>query len=452
MSNAVTRRYLDLCAENRGLRRLMDRAALPEVFSESYRPILLARPIFARRDRIERFAADLAEIFRLLVSLPGRLFDGQLDRYCAAAGIDHRLAALMTRAATGSPPLFGRSDAYDDGSAYRLLEFNVGTELGGMDFAELNRALLGVPAFADFAEREGLGYVDTADIVAGTLREVALTGNPVVVLTETPGGIAAHPNYRSVREAMALRGIDFRLGEVQDFRFRNGRLFLGDAAIDVVLRFYAAGEILECPYGPEVLDPIFKAVDAGTTVLFTSLENSLYNTKGGLALLSDDRFRDAFTASERQVIERVVPWTRMLTDDRSLIEQCRERRADLILKPAVGWGAAGAALGRDMTDGQWHAALLSRAGRGHVAQAIVEPVPEPVLDPGSGHIEDWQPNWGVYVTARGYAGSFVRTLRKRDGRVITFANKGTRGTCVFTYEAATEAHPMAPETNGTSQA
>jgi len=435
--NSVTREYVERTVRDAELAAAVQAAPLPPVFDECYRRILLPRPIIAPHDRVARFADDLAKVFRLLVSLPRRLFDGDLALYCAAVGITSDLTALMSAGATGSPPLFGRSDAYDDGSELKLLEFNVGTELGGMDFAELNKALLRVPAFAAFAQEYGLGYVDTAQLVADELdklgRPVATGDRVVVVLLETTGGIAAHQNYRAVQEAMIGYGLDFRLGEVQQVKHRNGRLELDGTPVDVALRFYAAGEILQCPDGASALDPIRRAVDAGGTVLFTGLENSLYNTKGGLALLSDEAHRGAFSPEERAVIDRVIPWTRLLVPDAALLWHCREEREDLIIKPSVGWGAAGAVMGRTVHADDWDAALNEHAGHGYVVQRVVTPVAEPVFDPAAGTVEDWQVNWGVFVTGSGYAGSFQRGLRPVDGRVITFGNRGTRGTTLFTY-------------------
>jgi hypothetical protein len=167
LTPTVTEAYLDACCHDPALRTAVDRTTPPPAFEASYRNILLSRPVFVDDRRVRRFADDLTTVFRMLVSLPDRLFGGDLARYCVGAGIHEELAALMRRGYVEHPPLFGRSDAYEDGEGLKLLEFNVGTELGGLEFSELNRALLDVPEFAAFADGHGLTYVDTADVVAG---------------------------------------------------------------------------------------------------------------------------------------------------------------------------------------------------------------------------------------------------------------------------------------------
>jgi len=435
--NALTEKYVAECVDG-PLRTAVRDATYPPAFAAAFQPALLPRPLLVDEGEIRRWADDLSVIFDLLVSLPRRLFDGDLERYCVAAGIDAQLAALMTRDVTGDPPRFLRSDAFYDGATFRLLELNSGSELGGLEIAAVNRSLLGVEAFQDFAARHELSYVDTADMVAGVLRDVAAcvtsSERPLVALVEATGGLAAHGrHFASIQEAMVSCGLDFRLGEVQQLGITRGKLTLEGAPVDVVMRYFAAGEILQCPAGPSVLEPILEAHRNGKTVLYTTLESSLFASKGSLALLSDPRFRSSFDAGERRLIDRVVPWTRLLVGDDQLVEHCLANRDRLIVKPSVGWGAAGAVAGPAAGDDEWRALVTSRLDQGYVAQEIVTPVPEPVCDPDTGMIEDWYANWGVFVTRAGYSGAIVRALKPADGRVIALSRHGTRLTSAFSF-------------------
>lgn len=433
-ASEVTSRYLEACTENPALSSAARAAPYPTVFRSAYGQVLLDRPLFVDDARIRAFADDLTVVFELLVSLPRRLFDGDLDRYCDAAGIESKLARLMTRTVTGAPPLIVRSDAFDDGTSFRLLELNCGTELGGYSFSEMSRALLQVPAFGAFAEEHDLAYVDTIAHMAGVLRKVAApvaAERPVVMLLETTGGIEAHPGFRAVQEAMFRQDVDFRLAELQDVRAVNDKLVLDGVPVDVAMRFCAAGEVLECPYGEGVFEPIVRAHEAGKTILYTTLENSLFASKGALALLSDDSNRSLFTADELRVIDRTIPWTRLLTDDPDLLDRCSGERESLVLKPCVGWGAVGTILGPTASDEEWSAALAARCDGRSVVQEFVEPVLEDVCDAETGETHPWCANWGVFVTEAGYAGTFARALRPLDGNVVAFSNPGTRASCVF---------------------
>src|SRR6202022_4179775 len=143
VANQATTAYVDECLrQSSSVRRAAAEVVLPHTYSRSYGNLMLARPLFADHDEITGFADDLTGLFTLLTSLPARRFDGDLQRYCAALGMDERLAELMRLGATGQPELYGRADAYHDGTSFKLLEFNVGSELGGIDAVQMNRAFL----------------------------------------------------------------------------------------------------------------------------------------------------------------------------------------------------------------------------------------------------------------------------------------------------------------------
>jgi hypothetical protein len=173
-------------------------------------------------------ADDVCAIFDLLVSLPARLFGGDRHRHAMAVGFDERYAALALRGAgDAAPEKYGRADMVYDGNRFRLVEVNVGSELGGIELGEASRALLDVDAFRAFADAHKLSYVDTVGEVVALLRRVArpVTGgrDPVVALLEwTDGFQELSVLQRSIKEAIEARGIELHLAEVQQVVNRNG--------------------------------------------------------------------------------------------------------------------------------------------------------------------------------------------------------------------------------------
>jgi Circularly permuted ATP-grasp type 2 len=446
--NQVTTEYVDECfGKGSSLRRAPAEVVLPHTYSESYGKLMLTRPLFVDHDEITGFADDLTALFTLLTSLPARCFDGNLQRYCAALGMDERLAELMRLGATGHPELYGRADAYHDGTSFKLLEFNVGSELGGIDAVQMNRAFLNVASFRDFADRHQLAYIDTAAVLADELRtaarRVTSSGEPVVALLEGPGGLNEHMHvFVAIQEAMRGHGIDLVLGEIDQVRFRDGKVMLDSIPVDVVLRYFAADQLLDHPTSRDTLDLLMRVHRTGGTVLFTSLESGLFASKTCLALVHDPRLREEFTEAERELVDRIVPWTRAVgagSDNRGeLLDACRHYRDALILKPGVGYGGVGAVLGREVSDRDWSDILAAVEDQDYVVQRIVTPATEPVCNPDTGALEDWRANWGVFTTRAGYAGAFVRALQVQDGSVISYSNAGTRGACVYTYPRNTK--------------
>lgn len=450
VTDHVTERYIEECLADGSPLRHAVRAAVeaghvPPRYLDCFGDRMMPRPFFVPEDEIRGSAEDLVALFELLVSLPGRLFGGDLRAYCAALGFDDRQTALMLRLGGGRPALFGRSDLYHDGSALKLLEFNVGSQLGGIDQCQVLPALLAVEPFAAFAAEHGLGYVHTGERIAAALRAAAapVTGGagPVVALLEANGAMEPLlPLLLSFQEMLGGQGLDVRLGEVGQVREAGGKLLLDGAPVDVVLRYFSVNQLCRDPHGPEAAEPVFRAHEAGGTVLLTTMESFLYANKGCLSLLSDPRRRPAFTDAERETVDRVLPWTRDLAagptdvggETVDLVDWCRANRDRLILKPRDEFGGHGIVVGWTVSDAEWDEAVTDRLARGYVVQERVVQRREPVVDPGTGRLEDWVAAWSAFVTPDGYAGSHVRALpADQTGIIGRGANAATRVTGVF---------------------
>jgi len=186
-ANPVTEAYLAECATpDSRLRRALAELDVSETMRAAW-PRLLPRPVMVGEAEFLAFGRDLVTIFELITSLPQRCFDGDFERFRAALGIDERHGAWMRRLlGDGPPPLYGRADTYYDGSSFKLLEFNIGGALGGLETVSLlPKAYLRIPAFAEFADEHGLGYLDMGRDLAVALRNAGKAigaGEPVVAV------------------------------------------------------------------------------------------------------------------------------------------------------------------------------------------------------------------------------------------------------------------------------
>ncbi|GAB2722561.1 hypothetical protein [Kitasatospora kifunensis] len=440
----TTELYLQECqAPGSRLRHAVADAELPPVLTRMSGHRLLARPLFVPEAELRGFEQDVDALFDLLVSLPTRLFDGDHTRFHATLGVGVRESALLSRLGACPPPRYGRTDMYHDGDGFKLLEFNIVSQLGGIDRAgRLPSALMGVPSFASFAAAHRLGFTDTGRQVAETLRTAGLTvthgREPVIALVEAPGELDMYRrSWEPLQELMRGYGLDFRLGELPDVQVRDGGLFLtcepDTPRVDVVLRAFGVEQICGVPESESLLELIVHAHQDGRVVLWTPMGSELYGNKGCLALLHDPAFHGAFSSAERALIDRLVPWTRAL--DGRVDEYARSHRDELLLKPNDGSNGTGVVAGWQVSDGAWVAALASGRRAGAVIQRRVVPRTEPVVDPLSGKVTDWHAVWGMYITPAGQAGCNGRALPAEAAAVIGFgASPETRTAAVFTVE------------------
>ncbi|MDQ1738712.1 MAG: hypothetical protein QOE53_364, partial [Pseudonocardiales bacterium] len=412
MTDAVTERYIERCLDRSStLRSAVADAVLGQRYLECFGDRLMPRPFFVPETEIRQAADDLTDLFRVLLSLPERLFNGDLAAYCATVGFDCRQLGLMRRLGGKPPELYGRSDLYHDGSGFKLLEFNVGSQLGGIDQSQVMPAVLRVPAFRDFAAEHRLGYVHTGQQIARSLRaaaaQVGATDSPVVALLEADGALRSlMPLMLSFQEMLAGCGIDLRLGEVSQVVNKGGKLYLDGSPVDVVLRYFSAKQLASGQAGAAAVEPILQAHEAGGTVLLTTLESLLYASKGCLAILSDPYWRPAFSRDEQELFDRVLPWTRLVIDTETdvdgdsvkLLDYCRAHREELILKPCDDHGGRGITVGWMVDDRDWADALDSAVSQMYIVQQRVRQRLEPVVNPATGQLEDWVACWSTFLT------------------------------------------------------
>ncbi len=398
MTDRVTQAFLS----DESLHGVMGRLELPPAVHAVYGERLVSRPFFLERDVAERVATDIRAFFDLLVSLPERLFGGSLVRFAETLGIPPEQAALMS---AERPPFHGRADIYRVADGFRLLEFNSGSQLGGRDLGDVARAIHETPELAGFVREHGLSFVHPVEKL---LRAI---GSGTVGFLEANGMSRKFgKGFAALRESCARFGVDVLVGELEDVTERNGFLHLNGTRLDVAVRFFS----LRNAVGHA--DAFRRAT---RTEVFTPLSSYLYGNKSTLALLS--RHRDRLADNELALVDRLLPWTRAVTDVDP--DHAREHRENLILKAAGEFAGTDVHAGWLLDDRTWRDLLDDSRGRPFVLQERVRPTPDTV----PGDDRPWLTTWGWFVTDEGFAGMSIRSMPHEAGAVVSYGgNPDTR--------------------------
>lgn len=408
-----------------------------------YRGRFLPQPVFLTAAERSTLAADLRGLNDLLVSLPDRLFDGDRVAFARAVGLTDLQAAVVSRAVEGPLTPLARADLYRTADGFRLLEHNITSALGGFENAEINRSMLTHPALAGFVVEHRLRYVDTLRAMLDTMlaeHGLRAADGPRVALLDSPGSWPVFgPRLQVMAGLLADLGIDATAGHLGELTVCGGRLELAGRPVDAALRYYLVEEILTAA-DAELVEQVHRAPVA----LTSRLDAELYGNKGALAMLSDDRHRGAFSATELARVNRVLPWTRPLratgTDPGGttvdLPAYAKAHRTDLILKPTNQHGGSGIVPGWTVGDEEWGVAVDAGTDRGYVLQQRVRPMPEPFI--GTAGREDLYLNWGVFLvdpevagTPDGFGGCMVRGTTDPEVGIVSMGT-GARVGCCFT--------------------
>jgi hypothetical protein len=404
----------------------------------------LSRPLFLGEAESQRLNADLQQVRAALISLPGRLFGGDLVAFGRACGLTGRQLAAAVGSRGESVTQLARADMYADGSGLRLLELNMGSGVDGIENGEISRAMLRHPALAQFARANRLGYADTfSRHIDMIFEETGFKRDsfPMVAVVDWPDHyLRIRPFLHAVTRRWRVRGLDAHACHIGQLDVRNGRVMLRGQPVDIIFRIFLTEHMLE-PDGPELMEPLIDAVGRGQVSMFTPLDAELYGSKMPLAMLSDHANRHLFSAAELDAFDRVLPWTRMVRpgpvtlEDGSTVDlpgYATGHQQDLVLKPALLHGGIGVVPGWEAgtTAKVWRRELARAMGGPYVLQRRVRPQPE--LCPGQdGGLTRWTVAWGVFTFPEGYGGMLGRAFDEASRLAVTKTGGGlTIGCCL----------------------
>ena len=134
--------------------------------------------------------------------------------------------------------------------------------------------------------------------------------------------------------------------------------------------------------------PVIRAVRDHAVCMVNPFRCKILHKKASLAVLSDEINAHIFTADERAVIEKYIPWTRMLEDRKTtyqgrqidLLSFLTENKDEFVIKPNDEYGGKGVVLGWEAASDEWEAALRSRLTNrpsyrsGYLFQKFLTPV------------------------------------------------------------------------------
>jgi hypothetical protein len=404
----------------------------------------LARPLFLGEQEREQLYRDVETVRAALVSLPDRMYDGDFAAFARAAGAGDVYVTELMRDRSEPTSRQARADLYADSSGFKLLELNLGSALGGMENADICRALLEHPALVDFAQAHSLGYIDTMrEHVHDLLTESGFAPGsfPVVAVTDWPSSYENRlgPYFRMLADRWRELGLDAYACHVGQLERRNGRVWLDGRKVDIVARMFMMEYLMESPTAPELFAPILDASARGEVKIFTPLDSDLFTSKGCLAMLSDHRNRHLFTGTELASIDRIVPWTRdirpgavSLADgtQTDLLDYAVSHQQELALKPNMLHGGEGVVLGWDPTTSPqiWRDELARALGGSYIIQRRIWPEPELFPD-DNGELVPWNAVWGVFTVLRGYGGAYVRAARNDSDMTVINGSRGASSGC-----------------------
>jgi hypothetical protein len=338
----------------------------------------VAEALWILGERVARVAIDSANML------------GQL----ALSGPEIRLARIDPGYATTSTA--ARADAFILPDSLQFAEYNGESPAGAAYSQGLAELFDEQPLMARFRERFDARFYRPVEALLEALvasyREWGGTASPPLMAIVDWREVPTFSEFEILRDAFTALGVPTIICDPRDLEGGSSGLYAMGRRIDLVYRRVLINDIVareaECR-------ALVQAYEQRAVCVANSLRCKIPHKKAFFAVLTDERHAGLFSAGERELIRRHIPWTAVV-EERSvprngekadLIPLLRADRDRFVIKPNDEYGGTGVTLGWETSESEWDAAIaraLAERDRGWVAQEriAVRREPFPVCDTG----------------------------------------------------------------------
>jgi uncharacterized circularly permuted ATP-grasp superfamily protein len=187
----------------------------------------------------------------------------------------------------------------------------------------------------------------------------------VAIVDDAPQAQYLAPEFELFRQLFIRMGIDAVVADPSELQWRDGRLWHGEDAVDMVYN-----RLTDFYLETEPHQALRQAYEAGAVVLTPDPRaHALFADKRNLIALSDDARLASWgaTDADRRILGAAVPQTRLVQAAHA--DQLWAARKQLFFKPVAGYGSKATYRGDKLTKRVWGEILAGD----FVAQALVAP-------------------------------------------------------------------------------
>jgi hypothetical protein len=398
-----------------------------------------AWPILLGAARTRQIEEDMAGVLRLVKSIPERVFGNdakRLDLYYRLG--DERTTALRFAPPTGLAGAITRCDFLDTPSGPKVVEVNSGPTAGGWEMRFLAEHYRRAPVLARFFAERGLEPVarDSWSVFFRHLAEEVRSVqdipegeiNVALVTPETDTSLlvgVAHftQAYREALSGLGLTGRILAASYPGAFAVEGGtRLTLEGLRVHALIESTSQ----------DTPDDVYRCFKAGELLLYNGPLSRVLGDKRNLALLSEHAESGLFSAEERTLIARCIPWSRAVEDravtwqgdEAPLLDLLRRERLRFVLKPGTGLNGNHVMVGPRVAPEVWEQTLARAAAEGTwVAQEAVTSRPY-LGQAGEMGAVPHEVVWGIFCFGERYGGGFLRMMPCGTGDGVINSARG----------------------------
>ena len=323
------------------------------------------RPFFlspADEERVRRVSETIAAVAERVTS--AAMEDDSLFRQFFLRPEEEALVRLP--AGCGPASTSSRLDAFLLPESLKFTEYN-GEAPAGAGYSEtLSDIFADTPMMAGFAKRfEVHRYPLSAKLldalIATYLEWGGKTHRPQMAIVDWKE-VPTRSEFEILKQRFEAMQIPVVIADPRELEWDGKKLTAKGKAIDLVYRRVLMNDIVERPNECQAL---VKAYASGTVCVANNFRCKIPHVKAFFAVLTDPRNARLFSTDEQELIQRHIPWTRVVQDVKTeyggepveLLKYIRKNQKDLVLKPSDEYGGKGVTLGWEIDAKEWEQAI-----------------------------------------------------------------------------------------------
>jgi hypothetical protein len=169
--------------------------------------------------------------------------------------------------------------------------------------------------------------------------------------------------FEVFKSAFESDGYTCIIADARDIKCVEGRMVVGDIAIDLVYRRLVTKDLMD--HYDDIPDFI-RGIFAGKTCIVGSIKTQIVHTKRFFQVLHEPSFQKYLSEAQIAFINAHVPFTRPL-QEADIPTYCQEK-ADYIIKPVDYYASKGVCAGKDYDDSAWLALLTEKSSEDFIVQ------------------------------------------------------------------------------------
>ncbi|MGB2664747.1 MAG: hypothetical protein WAK48_12130 [Candidatus Acidiferrum sp.] len=336
------------------------------------------RPVFLSpqdEERVRRVAETIAAIAERITSTA--LEDSFLFQQFHLRPEEERLVRLNGGYAPASAA--SRLDAFLLPESLKFTEYN-GESPAGAGYSEsLSDIFLRFPVMQEFKKRfEVHSYPLSAkllDALVGTYVDWGgQSKRPQMAIVDWKE-VPTWSEFEILKDRFERMGIPVELADPRELEFDGKQLIANGKSIELLYRRVLINDIVA---RPEECQAIVNAHASGAVCVANNFRCKIPHVKAFFAVLTDENNARYLSSEERDLIQRHVPWTRVVADVKTeydgepieLLEYIRKNQKNLVMKPSDEYGGKGVTLGWEVEKKEWDNAIEQALPGGKAAKEL----------------------------------------------------------------------------------